>query len=164
MIPNTHPTTNIRYGVINAHNVSSYVLDEIMMNGTDLHHADALEEVTADAGRGWDMMDEEEREGTEAEDRDEFVENAIQEFNDGYESNDAPYEFTIDGVHGIFSTYSNTITIFESPHVVKATLCSPCYPGAGDLDSVGDKAGSTWAGGPVQTYDVPADWRYVEGN
>jgi hypothetical protein len=164
MIANTHTETGIRYGVINANNISGDVLNDIMSNGVDLHYADGLEEVKADAGREWDMMDEDERAEADADDRDEHIENAIEGFNDSYESSDAPYEFDMEGVKGLYSTYSNTLMIFESPVIVKATLCSPCYPNAGDLDSTGDKAGSTWAGGPVDTYDVPADWRYVQAD
>lgn len=43
------------------------------------------------------------------------------------------------------------VFIFESPVISKARLCSPCVPGAGNLDNL-DEDGE-------ECYGVPRDWR-----
>ena len=40
------------------------------------------------------------------------------------------------------------LCVFKSPYVTKCSVCSPCVPGAGDLDSPGD----------YEAYGVPVTW------
>lgn len=41
-------------------------------------------------------------------------------------------------------------TVIDSPVVVNANVCSPCFPNAGDLDNLIDSG--------IETYGIPADW------
>jgi hypothetical protein len=54
-----------------------------------------------------------------------------------------------DGIKAEYGGDSNTMFIFESPVIVRAQYCSPCYPGAGNLDCL-------CPDGP-KTYGLPDD-------
>lgn len=74
---------------------------------------------------------------------------------DGFEWPDEPeYEGEYGGVkYQIFYLGGAPhLMVLHSPHIVKARLCSPCIPNAGDLDSLDDSG--------CDTYGVPADWYY----
>lgn len=66
-----------------------------------------------------------------------------------------PISFTYNK-DGIIAEYSpwGPVMIFSSPVTVKCAYCSPCYPGAGDLDNLRENG--------VTTYGLPADCLYSE--
>lgn len=72
---------------------------------------------------------------------------------DGYEEIECeePYSwhYDKDGIKAEYNADSCTMFVFLSPVIVAAKFCSPCYPGAGDLDSLCD--------GGVKTYGLPTD-------
>lgn len=61
------------------------------------------------------------------------------------------YTYNQDGLICEYSHDSsmNILFIFKSPIIVKAKFCSPCVPGAGDLDNLSDNG--------VNTYGLPND-------
>lgn len=64
----------------------------------------------------------------------------------------SPISFDIEGVVGEYLRNSNVVMIFKSPVYTCARQCSPCYPNAGDLDTL-DEYG-------FDTYAPPEDWWY----
>jgi hypothetical protein len=70
---------------------------------------------------------------------------------------DADYDFAEpiswiydhDGIKAEYGSDSSTMFVFSSPVIVKTQFCSPCYPGAGNLDSLCEDG--------VETYGLPAD-------
>lgn len=126
-MPNFDEKTGIRYGVISPHSVSSWSLDEVYQNGTDPHWENAKAELIDDIknlcenhGIAFDRID-----------TDQFVD----EMSDHFEScgdgqmdySDKDYDLHVSGDNfGIF--------VMRSPYYTYCRDCSPCAPGAGDLD------------------------------
>ncbi len=179
MIPNTCPKTGHRYGVINANSLNGDVLDDIVQNGEALWEKEALHQHLAAKKAAYGRMVEALTEcfegGALTDIREQIpcladaLEDWTQEFYDSWTSEAETYVFAdIDGVSGHYDTESGVVMIFDSPTLVCARPCSPCYPNAGDLDSVD----GSFARLPVKdfreigtlrasdcTFDVPPDWR-----
>lgn len=70
---------------------------------------------------------------------------------DAYECEEPHVEGEHEGVRYESSWLGGALhfCILESPVITRCAPCSPCVPGAGDLDSVGD----------YECYGVPDDWR-----
>lgn len=62
-----------------------------------------------------------------------------------------------EGTHYMTSWLGGALNffIFDSPETTEARPCSPCVPGAGDLNNAD-------SGGSVLCYDVPSDWRAAD--
>ncbi len=75
------------------------------------------------------------------------------EIDDGEEYGDEPDSLSYEG-DGIeaFVTSGNEVFVIKSPYYTHSQFCSPCVPGAGNLDVPCDE-------GP-RTYCFPADWFY----
>lgn len=132
MQPNTNPETGIAYGYISARSLDPEVVHSLMYEkGTDLSYKNALEEVMK-------AHDGEE----------EFDEDA---FSDAYEAYEPCVEGECDGVKYRTSWLGGALNffIFFSPVTGNYAQCSPCVPGAGNLNQ---------PGGGVVCYDVPRDW------
>ena len=150
MAKNINPDTGVRYGVISTRNIDQDVLDTILQNGTDLSYAEAEEETRRDveadvrAGRGI-LLDD--------------VDMEVQARMENYQSDEPVVRYTLTDDAGqttleVQTTWlggAQLLWVFKSPYRTKARLCSPCVPGAGDLDNP-DPEG-------VECYDVPPDWR-----
>ena len=119
-------------GVLSIHSADCSILSEECINGIDLDYEEALKEF-------YNNCDE------ESNDFDE----ALQEFNDGYESQDSnvligKWKTDKEGLYmpdetGDYSAIvrESEIQIIYSKNTTRANLCSPCYPGQADLDSEG---------------------------
>lgn len=165
---NMNASTGIAYGYINANNVNSEVLNTIFSAATDARRLEC--EVDFASRFGYVQPEQNEGEifyhylGRVQDTLLDFL-NAKQDeepdFVETVESHDAEFEeYTgdihvaiIDDTHVIYNTDNNTICVMDSKTVGKYFACSPCCPNAGDLDS---------AGGDVETYDVPAEWRELD--
>lgn len=127
--------TGIRYGVISPHNISHWSLDEIYQNGTDpiyeegkKNFEDGLKNVIrefCDNNANLDIAD-----------NDIDIDRIMDQWNDHYESDgsgimdysDKEYDLHVSGDNfGIF--------VMRSPYYTYCRGCSPCAPGAGDLDA-----------------------------
>lgn len=177
---NINPDTGIRYGYISANSIHPDILyDVIDVIGKDLTYEDAEAEAKAIAERQADNIEEEVRiaiaeaggfTDREYEDiseewtsmayerlgfdcREDFVEGQISCHMECAYIEEPIVEFEYEGVHGRTSWLGGALNlwIFESPHTGLYEECSPCVPGAGNLDQP-DPEG-------VLAYDVPADWR-----
>ena len=183
MFANINPETGIRYGYISGSSIHSDILDTIMYSvGTDLSFNEAELEAKAEIEREAEEIEEEariaiserggytDREAEDAleeeieaaynrlgyDDREDFVDRRLSRAMDHVYIEEPINEFEYEGVKGRTSWLGGAcnLWIFESPHTGMYQECSPCVPGAGNLDQPFE-----WG---VLTYDVPADWRVKE--
>jgi len=133
---NTNPVTGIPYGIIHSHNLHSEVVDDLMYGPQAIDHQ-------------LKFCEDEYRAEHELTEDDEIP----QEFYDDYESYEPTIEGIYEGVHYMSSWLGGALHFFimESPETGYYDPCSPCVPGAGNLDS-GHGIG-------LKCYDVPKDWR-----
>lgn len=126
-MPNFDEKTGIRYGVISPHSIRQWALDDIYLDGTDPHYESAKQEIINDLkafcddhGIDYDRIDP-----------DQFIDLALENFEnpDGQKDySDDEYDLHASGDNfGIF--------VMRSPYYTYCRNCSPCAPGAGDLDS-----------------------------
>ena len=54
-----------------------------------------------------------------------------------------------DGIKAEYSPDGSWLFVFKSPVIVKCNFCSPCVPGAGDLDSLNPNG--------IEAYGLPDD-------
>lgn len=137
MQPNTNPETGIAYGYISARSLDPEVVHSLMYErGEDRSYQAAV----AEAKYAW------QKEGKDLDDFDE------DEFNDGYTCDEPCIAGEYDGVKYQTSWLGGALNffIFFSPATGNYAQCSPCVPGAGNLNQ---------PGGDLLCYDVPRDWR-----
>lgn len=153
MTTNVNPKTGIRYGLISANSLDSETVSNLQMSGTDLHYEEAKSDLWADIKRVCkDYMSD--------RDSDDVADQAIERMRDHFEQDEPVHEFDVEcpgygRVKGQTTWLGGALLlwIFESPFQTKANLCSPCVPGAGNLDSLNPDG--------YDCYDVPNDWRYT---
>lgn len=148
MNPNKHPKTGISYGYIAARSLDNELVHDLMYSSqaVDLSYEEAREE----------YLRERQSETPEFVDFEELAEGYMQDFADSYECYEPIIEGEIDGVKYRTSWLGGALHfwIFESPHVGHFQQCSPCVPGAANLDQPCEDG--------IKGYDVPADWRYPD--
>lgn len=156
---NVNSSTGISYGVINANEINGDVLERIMF-GTNTVALDLLRA----------RIDHIEKQNINfvlpvislSESTNRFYNRVYEALDkcdyDWYDydqsmedvSNDV-YSAIVDGCEVLYSTESNTVTVIDSPYTDKFARCSPCYPGAGDLNTRDNNG--------ISTYTVPSDWK-----
>lgn len=151
---NRDAETGIRYGMISQNSLNGDALNDIYSNGEDLGFLSAKEDLTASlkqailsaaADHGDLSEDAAERMAGEIIDSDDF------QWADSDES--GPYLYEDNGLK-VQTTSHNELWVFKSPFYTKAQFCSPCVPGAGNLDTFCEN-------GP-KTYCLGTDW-FEEG-
>jgi len=143
--------TGIRYGVISQNSVSPEALDDLMAYGEN---------------RAWKLaLDEALRErhlepGTDDVDEDEVAE----ELSLHWEDRLGDYVYEKDG-YVITGCLDNDLFVLKSPYYTYACFCSPCVPGAGDLNNAltdHDINGAPLTDAPFDTfpkvYCLGSDW------
>ena len=110
--------TGIRYGVISPHSISSFALDDIYNNGTDPQYEMYKAELEARHKNGEIPI--------------ETLEDELETYeSDGsgiMDYSDSEYDLHVSGDNfGIF--------VMKSPYYTYCRGCSPCAPGAGDLNN-----------------------------
>ena len=148
MIPNTD-ANGIRYGYISANSLNPEIVDELQMQGRDVHWEDAMDDMRAALHRAVEDYVIEYR-------AKELVEDWFDQIQDYAADSwyDEPiHEGTMDGVKYRTSWLGGAlhVWIFKSPHLDYFQECSPCVPRAGNLNCQ-DFDG-------VLAYDVPKEWR-----
>jgi len=145
--------SNAHYGVINLHNVNQDLLEEAMQNGDYetwddkfFRHLDAAK---SSMDTAWESYEEGSgikdgllsgvsaslewcQENIDMMGRDDIAELVCKEFD---------ARVYID---------QNVMMVTWSKHTTQARLCSPCYPDAGDLDSLAEYG--------EKTYCLPKEW------
>lgn len=92
----------------------------------------------------------------EPEDKDEFVDLMLEQFSDTYQHDEEVYEGEKDGVKYMVGWLGGGQILWVMSGTVGScnSLCSPCVPNAGDLDSGFAQDYSL----PYPCYVPPADW------
>lgn len=154
---NTHEVTGIPYGIISCNSLDQEWMHELLfVHGKDLSYAAALQE-EEDRQRAefdaalevvntygvWSNIDNQPEFRANLDNFEPCIDEPIVEG----ECEGVKYRTTWLGG-------AQMLWVFESPHVGRFAQCSPCVPGAADLDSP-DEDG-------IEGYDVPPDWRYKE--
>jgi hypothetical protein len=130
---NFNEELGIRYGVISPHSISSWSLDEIYQNGTDPIYEELKNDLIDPIRKHLNNF------GFSVGQIDEVIDPLIDNFNESYESDgsgimdysDKEYDLHVSGDNfGIF--------VMKSPYYTWCKPCSPCAPGAGDLDNPAD--------------------------
>lgn len=121
--------TGIHYGVISPNSISSEVLQDLCFgaNSTDPHYEsgkteliDDLKQFCEDHYLNFDHIDP-----------DQFID----QFNDHYENSDGQYDYE-DSEYTLHISGDNFgIFVIRSLYYTFTKQCSPCAPGAGDLDN-----------------------------
>lgn len=170
---NVNLETGIAYGYISANSLHPDIVQDLQDNGTDVYYEDALKEAQRDAAETKEAQDEAKADADDSQwdelDVDEIFDRTLaylqanwsgskfeQKFNDDYQPDEPVHEGEKDGVKYRTSWLGGALNVwvFESPFTCKTVPCSPCVPGAGDLDNVGK--------GDYECYDVPPNWRDEE--
>lgn len=129
-MPNFDEKTGIRYGVISPHAVNQDALNDIYDRGTDPYCESGKEELTSAITKTLNGY------GFSVGQIDEVLSSVIDIYNESYEPDgsgimdysDEEYDLHVSGDNfGIF--------VMRSPYYTYCRGCSPCAPGAGDLDS-----------------------------
>ena len=132
MLTNTDQATGYAYGVVALNSLADWVFDEFWYDGVNLTMAAVEEEAHADHPEWEGILPD--------------------EFWDGIALETESYSLTKDGLCLELSYLGGAplVWVFKSPHTTLARPCSPCCPGAGDLDNK-DATG-------IPTYDLPPEW------
>lgn len=181
MKPNTNPDTGIAYGVIAVQSLDDDVGQELWYGSQarDLSYEAAIEELKAEVEREAEShldnircalaerggytdreyeaaFEEEEEQAFDGMSAEEWVESQIEHRQESIQIEEPTIEGTYEGVTYRIDWLGGAplLWVFKSPHVTLARPCSPCVPGAGDLDNVDERG--------IAAYDVPADWRRTE--
>lgn len=148
---NRNPETGVRYGYISANSLHPDVVHELQMCGTDVHWENVKEELVANFTHG-NLDDGEDVE----DDFDDELDRRIQELADNWYDDEPVHTGVLEGVKYRTSWLGGAlhVWIFDSPRTALFEECSPCVPGAGNLDCPSTDG--------VLTYDVPLEWRATE--
>lgn len=147
---NRDAETGIRYGMISQHSVMPEALDDVYTHGDDLGYLESREKMKAaivaaieSAIADYAEIDHDEacRMAGEIADSDLVI------MHDCDES--GPFAYS-EGELNIQTTSACDLWVFKSPYFTHAQFCSPCVPGAGNLDTY-------CASGP-KTYCLGHDW------
>lgn len=189
---NTNPETGTRYGYIACNSLNQDLVQELFYGSQakNLDYEEAYADAKAEAQREWANLLEEaaisaaesgedrqadfDRERSEEmwfehfgheHDEETFIEGRLEGFSDCWEDNEPTIEGEYKGVKYLVSWLGGAANLFilEGPIVRARRLCSPCVPGAIDLNSKFIYAGLSYddsveARYSYQGYGVPADW------
>jgi hypothetical protein len=138
----TNHDGNAAYGVVALNSLGDWAFDEFFHNGENL----TAENCLADFLDEWDANNP-----GNSEEREDAREDAIQEFWDGYYGEEEEYRIQTDTMILELSYLGGAplVWVIKSPHTRMVQPCSPCCPGAGDLDS---------GEGSILAYDLPPEW------
>ena len=157
-MPNYNPDTGIPYGTIYLHHLDSDLAQELWYtHGEDISYKNALEELREAVSA--QMIDEEENGECpirSVDDFDDELDEIVERRAEFIEIDEPTIEGEYEGVKYMISWLGGAplLWVFRSPFTGSYAQCSPCVPGAGDLETP-DEYG-------VVCYDVPPDWRRDE--
>lgn len=130
-MPNYDEKTGIRYGVISPHSISPFALGDIYTKGTDPHYEAMCSEIRVFAG---DMAGQSPFPISD-ELQEKIADLIIEDRSDMYENPDGQIDYS-DKEYDLHAAGDNFgIFVMKSPYYTYCRGCSPCAPGAGDLDS-----------------------------
>ena len=129
-MPNYDEKTGIHYGMISPNSVMAEVMNDLQISGIDPVYVESkntfMDKITS-------VLDEY---GFSAGHKDEILEPALDVFNETYTDDGSGIfdysdkEYTLHNSGDNFGLY-----VIKSPYYTFCRQCSPCAPGAGDLDA-----------------------------
>ncbi len=150
-MPNYNPDTGIPYGTIYLHHLDSDLAQELWYtHGEDISYKNALEEFRSEVRA--ELLDSEP--DVDPDDIEDMIDSRCEWFEP--QIDEPTIEGEYEGVKYMISWLGGAplLWVFRSPFTGSYAQCSPCVPGAGDLETP-DEYG-------VVCYDVPPDWRRDE--
>ena len=134
-MPNYDEKTGIAYGVISPNALNQDVLNDISQEGTDPNYEETKKSLIQDISTLCDNY------GINIDNID--IDNFIQEMADHYESScDGTFDYS-DKEYTLHNSADNFgLYVIRSPYYTYCQKCSPCAPGAGDLNSPVDMDGA----------------------
>ena len=157
---NRDAETGIRYGMISMNSLDHWSVSEIYENGEDLGFAEMQSEVKGGLASAIEKAVEDygSIDPRKAEEiAQDILDNGDIEWGDAQEA--GPFAWLEDG-YSVQTTSDNNLWVFKSPYYTYAQFCSPCVPGAGNLDTFcadGPRAyclGHDWFEGGIAPYPV----------
>jgi hypothetical protein len=131
IMANYDEKTGMAYGVISPHAISFEALNDIYDQGTDPYYENAKEEFSTDLKTVLD------RYGFSIGQIDEVLSPALDIFNESFESSCGDGQCDYSDKDYILHVSGDNFGIFviKSPYYTYCRKCSPCAPGAGDLNN-----------------------------
>lgn len=140
--------TGMRYGVIHSSSLPAWFWETVQSEGSDLDYEDAME-VLRDEIKG--ALKSALSDYSVTADYESLTQDVLDSIEVEYESTGdcTRYRYESENKDLIFETTSDgSIFVLKSPFYALCAYCSPCAPGAGDLESEGS----------VKAYCLPTDW------
>lgn len=140
--PNFNENVGLPFTYFSCNNLDHELINELQMNGFDVHYEEALQEASYKA--------ETAVENGCFDDYDEAYEEELANLEDWYD--DEPcHEGEHEGVRYLTTWLGGALLlcVIDSPLRGKFSRCSPCLPGALDGDTPGDCEG----------FDIPENWK-----
>jgi len=139
---NRDSNTGIRYGLIGQNSVCSDAVNDIVMNGEDMGHTSYREEKIEEIARAIA--------GAIDGDHKDYLEMAGEIFDESsaaeFFESEGPWEYE-DG-EGSYMLSGSEVWVFKSIYYTHAQYCSPCMPGAANLDSSCENGPKAYCLGP----------------
>lgn len=142
VITNTNTKTGLPLGVISGNSLDGEILSDIIM---------AAGNVVFDRERDEFSIELAEKVGVNSPEYDE----GLEKFGDSFECQEPCADVEFRGIHLHVSYLGGAPIIFsyDGPTQKVASYCSPCVPGAADLDS---------GKGELECHGIPSSWLYSE--
>jgi len=135
-MPNYNTENGIRFGVISPHAINQDALNDIYTNGTDPYFEEGKKEFTF--GLFYQISEYCKSQGIHIEESEIDMDSIIQHWVDRYENPDGTMDYS-DKEYTLHVSGDNFgIFVMRSPYYTFCRPCSPCAPGAGDLDNPSD--------------------------
>ncbi len=180
---NRDPDSGIRYGVISQHSINQDVMSDIWQASTDLSYEhqtgddsiearqEALDHVIGDLYYGESRAEAKQEAITELietwtetspsdppsdADKEGLWETVSDRFGDSYNWDEHDWLWEQDG-YRLENCLHTDVFVSKSPYFTYAQFCSPCVPGAGNLDSPYEGLGVPAGEYPAKTEDLHDD-------
>ncbi len=142
LITNTNTKTGLPFGVISGNSLDPDILNDIIFSADIVVYERELDEFKVNLAETISPNSEE-------------YELAVERFNDQFSCEEPSADICIQDItlHLTWLGGAPLVFSFDGPTQKVAAYCSPCVPGAADLDS---------GAGDIECHGIPADWLYVE--
>ena len=147
---NIDKETGIRFGVLPVNSLNWDALDEILQRGKDVGFEQFKQETVKTVRDAvLEALDFLPKHCAESlADRCAQAAETSSELGEGYESDECHYSFETEDTKLLLR--GQYVWVLKSPHIVRCALCSPCCPGAGNLDEICDDG--------AETYGLDSSW------
>lgn len=138
--------TGIRYGMISMNSLDCDVVSDIYDHGDDIGYEEAIEDIKDSIQSGFKRVLEDLGLKPDDDDLSDMADNVMQN-QEWHREESGPYRYESEG-YVLQTTSDNNLWVFKSPYYTHAQFCSPCVPGAGNLDCPCPEGPKTYCLGP----------------